>query len=133
MTATAFQDLPLAERDAEWDATTAEHNVRAWAEAVDEPNDRYRDAHLWYDDRRPQDFASYHVLITDVVAGRLIAVPRAVVAAGRRVQAGWLDPLSHADQVRVKAHLGQYYARMHVAPPWDAEASRALGVDAQTA
>ena len=133
MTVTACQELPLAPRDAEWDPEAAERTVRQWAGAEDAPNERYRDAHLWYDEQRPEDFASYHLLIADVVAGDLTAVPRAVMAAGRRVQGGWLDGLSHADQMRVKAHLGQYYARMQVTPPWDVEASRALGVGALTA
>ena len=37
MSVTAFQDLPLAERDREWTATAAERRVRKWADAEDEP------------------------------------------------------------------------------------------------
>ena len=49
MSVTAFQDLPLAERDREWDGAAAEKRVRSWAEAESEPNEKYRDAHVWYD------------------------------------------------------------------------------------
>jgi hypothetical protein len=49
MAVTAFGDLPLADRDREWDGDAAEKRVRAWANADDEPNEKYRDAHVWYD------------------------------------------------------------------------------------
>jgi hypothetical protein len=34
---TSFQDLPLADRDREWDGAAAEKRVRKWAGAEDEP------------------------------------------------------------------------------------------------
>ena len=43
MAVTAFQDLPLADRDREWDGDAAESRVRTWAKADDEPNEKYRD------------------------------------------------------------------------------------------
>jgi len=49
MSVTAFQDLPLADRDRDWDGDAAEKRVRKWADATDEPNEKYRDAHVWYD------------------------------------------------------------------------------------
>lgn len=33
MAVTSFQDLPLADRDREWDGAAAEKRVRAWAGA----------------------------------------------------------------------------------------------------
>jgi hypothetical protein len=39
MCVTAFQDLPLADRDREWDGAAAEKRVRRWADAADEPNE----------------------------------------------------------------------------------------------
>ena len=49
MSVTAFQDLPLADRDRSWDGDAAEKRIRQWAKAEDEPNQKYRDAHVWYD------------------------------------------------------------------------------------
>jgi len=49
MAVTSFQDLPLADRDHDWDGDAAEKRVREWAGAEDEPNEKYRDAHVWYD------------------------------------------------------------------------------------
>src|SRR4051795_13681903 len=55
MAVTAFQDLPLADRDRAWDGAAAEKRVRRWADAHEEPNDRYRDAHVWYDADKSQN------------------------------------------------------------------------------
>ena len=133
MTVIAYQDLPLAERDAEWDAAAAERRVREWAEVDAEPNERYRYAFVWYDDDHPQRFSSYRLLVADVRAGELTAVPRAVLAAARDVHRDDHGPLPHGEEVQVKAHLGSYCARMGITPPWDIAAARALGVGAGTA
>ncbi|MBO3749850.1 hypothetical protein J5X84_27535 [Streptosporangiaceae bacterium NEAU-GS5] len=120
MTVTRFQDLPLADRDREWDGTAADKRVRAWADAEDEPDAAYRDAHVWYDGGKPDNFGSYKLLIADVVDGKLKAVPRGVMAAGNVMQGarGGVDiPSEETD--RVKAHLARYYAKMGDTAPWD--------------
>lgn len=60
------------------------------------------------------------MLITDVINGRLIAVPRAVIAAAAVMQGsrGGID-LPDADIPRVKSHLARYYTKMGRTPPWD--------------
>ena len=120
MAVTAFGDLPLADRDREWDGAAAEKRVRAWAKAEDEPNERYRDAHVWYDADSKQNFTAYKLLIADVVNGRLVAVPRGVMAAGNVMDGarGGVD-LPHQDIDRVKSHLAKYYAKMGDQPPWE--------------
>ncbi len=120
MAVTAFQDLPLADRDREWDGAAAEKRVRAWAGAQDEPNERYRDAHVWYDADAKQNFTAYKLLVADVVDDRLVAVPRGVFAAAAVVQGsrGGVD-LPAKDVDRVKSHLAKYYAKLDETPPWD--------------
>ena len=71
MSVTAFQDLPLADRDRSWDGDAAEKRVRKWADAEDEPNQKYRDAHVWYDSDKKDNFTAYKLLIADVVDGKL--------------------------------------------------------------
>jgi hypothetical protein len=119
MAVTAFGDLPLADRDREWDGAAAEKRVRAWAKAEDEPNEKYRDAHVWYDAASKENFTAYKLLIADVVDGRLTAVPRAVRAAGAVLQGsrGGID-LPAKDIDRVKRHLAKYYAKMDATAPW---------------
>src|ERR1700733_8828299 len=122
MSVTAFQDLPLADRDREWDGTAAEQRVRRWADAQDGPNDDYRDAHVWYDKDNKDNFGGYKLLIADVVNGKLTAVPRAVMAAGAVMQGlrGGVD-LPASDIDRVKSHLAKYYAKMDDTAPWERE------------
>lgn len=115
-----FQDLPLADRDREWDGATAEQRVRAFADAEDGPNAKYRNAHVWYDDDKPDNFGSYKLLIADVVGGKLVAVPRGVMAAGAVMEGsrGGVD-LPRDDIDRVRSHLAKYYRKMGDTAPWD--------------
>jgi hypothetical protein len=116
---TSFQDLPLADRDREWDGDAAEKRVRSWAGAEDGPNEKYRDAHVWYDAEKKENFTAYKLLIADVVDGRLRAVPRGVMAAAAVMQGsrGGVD-LPDKDRDRVRSHLAKYYAKMAAYPPW---------------
>ena len=120
MTVTKFQDLPLADRDREWDGDAAERRVREWAGAEDEPNAKYRDAHVWYDGDKKDNFTAYKLLIADVVDGRLTAVPRGVMTAGNVMQGsrGGID-LPQGDIDRVKRHLAKYYEKMDEEAPWE--------------
>ena len=120
MAVTAFQDLPLADRDREWDGDAAEKRVRKWAGAEDGPNEKYRDAHVWYDADNKDNFTAYKLLVADVVDGRLKAVPRGVMAAGNVMVGarGGVD-LPSADRDGVKSHLAKYYRKMDDAPPWE--------------
>jgi len=120
MAVTAFGDLPLADRDREWDGAAAEKRVREWAKAQDGPNEQYRDAHVWYDAGSKENFTAYKLLIADVVDGRLKAVPRGVFAAAAVMQGsrGGVDvPAKDVD--RIKSHLAKYYAKLDETPPWE--------------
>jgi hypothetical protein len=120
MAVTPFQDLPLTDRDREWDGDAAEKRVRNWAGAEDEPNQKYRDAHVWYDAENKDNFTAYKLLIADVVGGELKAVPRGVITAGNVMQGsrGGVD-LPKDDIDRVKSHLAKYYKKMDDTAPWD--------------
>jgi hypothetical protein len=120
MSVTPFKDLPLADRSREWDGDAAEKRVRKWAGGKDEPNEKYRDAHVWYDADKKENFTAYKLLIADVVGGKLEAVPRGVMAAGNVMEGarGGID-LPKDDIDRVKSHLAKYYKKMGDAPPWE--------------
>jgi hypothetical protein len=122
MTVRTFQDLPLADRDREWDGSQAESRVRKWAGAEDGPNEKYRDAFVWYDGDNKDNFTAYKLPIADVVDGELKAVPRAVMSAAGVVDGarGGVDvPDDEVD--RIKSHLARYYKKMGDAPPWQDE------------
>jgi hypothetical protein len=116
----AFQDLPLADRDCEWNGSAAEKRIRKWAGAEDEPNEKYRNVHVWYDADNKNNFTAYKLLIADVVGGRPVAVPRGVMAAGNVMQGsrGGVD-LPKSDIDRVKSHLAKYYKKMDEVAPWN--------------
>ena len=122
MSVTAFQDLPMTDRDRSWNADAAEKRVRTWAHASDEPNQKYRDAHVWYDKDNKDNFTAYKLLIADVVDGKLKVLPRAVMAAAAVMQGsrGGVD-LPKGDIDRVKSHLGKYYRKMNDTAPWEQE------------
>jgi hypothetical protein len=122
MAVTAFGDLPLADRDREWDGSAAEKRVRRWADAQDEPNEKYRDAHVWYDADKKSNFTAYKLLIADVIGGKLQAVPRGVMAAAAVMQGsrGGVD-LPEKDIDRVRSHLAKYYAKMGESAPWESD------------
>ncbi|OBJ26192.1 hypothetical protein A5621_20145 [Mycobacterium colombiense] len=120
MSVTTFQDLPLADRDRKWDGDGAEKRVRKWADAQDGPNQKYRDAHVWYDSDKKDNFTAYKLLIADVIDGDLKVVPRGVMAAGAIMDGarGGIDvPASDVD--RIKSHLAKYYKKMGEKPPWE--------------
>jgi len=124
MTVTTFQDLPLADRDREWDGAAAEKRVREWAQAQDGPNPQYRDAHLWYDKEKKDNFTAYKLLIADVVDGRLAAVPRGIMSAGAVLDGarGGVRPqptLNALGQMRLRVQAPQAGRRAwHVRRPW---------------
>jgi hypothetical protein len=120
MTVTSFQDFPLGPRDRKWDGAAAEKRVRAWAGAEDKPNGKYRDAHIWYDAGRKQNFTAYKLLFTDVVDGRHVAVPHAIIAAGNIMQGahGGID-IPPSDVTRARNHLAKYYKKMGETAPWE--------------
>ena len=63
MSVTKYNDFPLADRDQDWDGSAAEKRVREWAGAEDEPNEKYRDAHVWYDADKKDNFTAYKLLV----------------------------------------------------------------------
>jgi hypothetical protein len=120
MAVTTFHDLELADEDRDWDGDAAEKRVRSWAGAEDEPNEKYRDAHVWYDADSKDNFTGYKLLIADVVGGKLRAVPRGVMAAGNVMQgARGGVKIPERDVDRVKSHLAKYYKKMDRTPPWE--------------
>jgi hypothetical protein len=117
---TSFQDFKLADTDRDWDGDAADKRVRKWADVEDEPNQKYRDAHVWYDADNKDNFTAYKLLICDVIEDNLVAVPRAVISAGGIMQGarGGVD-IPDKDVDRVKSHLAKYYRKMDRTPPWE--------------
>lgn len=120
MSVSQFADLPLADRDRHWDGAAAEKRIREFTGAQDEPNGDYRSLHVWYDADKQQNFGAYKLLIADVVNDKVVAVPRAVIAAAGIVDGsrGGID-VPADDVPRIKGHLARYYQKMGDTPPWE--------------
>jgi hypothetical protein len=120
MSVVEFQDLPLADRDREWDGSAANSRVREWADAEDNPNDHYRKAFVWYELDDADKFKGYKLQIADVVDGKLKAVPRGIISAAgvMRGARGGAD-LPQGDIRGVKRHLARYYRKMDDTAPWE--------------
>lgn len=121
-TCVPFQDLPLASKDHAWDASGAKQRMK---DKAGDDMKMFAKGFCWYDDAAPESVGSYKLPIADIVSGTLTAIPRGIFAA-----AGRLDQaeIPSADKERVKAHLGRYYKKLDMTPPWD-ETKALLDVD----
>jgi len=110
-------DLPL-DMDRSWDSRAAEKRVRAWADAEDGPNAKYRRAFFWYDESAPENFTSYKLPFADVVDGRLTAIWRGVVAAMIALKGGrgGVD-IPDEDRRAVYNRIAAYYRKADKEPP----------------
>lgn len=111
----AFQDLPLAPRDREWDAEAALVRVKAFLESAEEPSDTFSKAFLWSDSKNHDDFSGYKLQIADVIDGVLTAVPRAIFAAA---SVGTKSGIPEDDRDDVVASIDRYYAKMDLESPF---------------
>lgn len=120
--AVPFQDLPLADRDMEWDSAEAMLRVRELTESQDEPSEDYKNAFLWYDAENSELFGSYKLPIADVVDGQLMAVPRGIFAAAAAMAGarGGVD-IPDDDRDAVISNINRYYDKLGMDSPFDGE------------
>lgn len=115
--AAAYQGLDLAPWATEWNPDAAEARVRLWAITKAGRTNwlRYGRAFAWRDPSRPEDRKGYGLPIADVVDGKLVAVPLAVVEATRAVVSGEAKGVAPEMAPVVGRQLGHYLARLHAA------------------
>ena len=112
----AFADLPLSDRDAEWDGDAAELTIRSWAGGADDLADmdwsKYSTAFFWFDQNEIESLGSYKLGFAEFVGSRLVANWAGVTAAASALQGarGGLD-IPDDDIGAVRAHIERYYAK----------------------
>ena len=81
-----FQDLPIADRNLVWDKAAAIERVRQFTDSDLAPSVEYKKAFVQYDSKQPAQYDSYQLAIADVVGGKLVAVPDAIISAAAAMQ-----------------------------------------------
>jgi hypothetical protein len=113
---TGWSDMPLAERDMEWDGTAAEKRVADNAGIGGDSPDwgRYAEAFLYQDDAaNPETKGAYGFQIADLVDGTKRIIPRAVFAVAGVLQgARGGTTIPQADQDAMKIVVEGLYDRM---------------------
>lgn len=144
-TAVGDTDLPIADRDREWDGQKARTRVLDWATDDDGNVDakRLSQAFLYRDpERDPETLAAYKLGFADVINGRLRIVPKGVFAAAGRINQ--VD-VPEDDRKRMRSRLNTLYERLRskfrdddLIPPWerdnddDSRKSRRRTIDTTT-
>ena len=125
-----FQDFQLASRDRAWDAGAARKRIRDFTGSEDAPSAQYKKAFVVYDREDAESFGAYKLPISDVIDGKLMAVPRGIFAAAGVIQGG-RGGVSVSDQDRKGAirHLERYYAKLDMESPFDAGERQFFGVE----
>ena len=119
-------DLPIADRDRDWDGDKARTRVLDWAtnNAGDVDAAKLSQAFLYRDpDKDPETLAAYKMGFADVINGRLRIVPKGVFAAAGRINQ--VD-VPEDDRERMRSRLNTLYERLRnkfrdddLIPPWE--------------
>ena len=140
MTATVVgdTDLPIADRDREWDGQKARTRVLDWATDDDGNVDakRLSQAFLYRDpERDPETLAAYKLGFADVINGRLRIVPRGVFAAASRLNQA---DIPERERDRIRGRLNTLYERLSrkfrdddIVPPWKRDNNSNISGDDQ--
>ncbi len=127
---TPFQDLPMADRDTKWDGNAASLRVRKFTGSKDEPSSSYKKAFMWYDEENEDNYTSYKLPYADVVDGKLVAIPQAIIAiAGVLNGARGGTSIPKQDQEKIKSIVKQYYKKMKMPNPWESEKMQCNDID----
>lgn len=123
-------DLPLADRDHEWDGGAAEQRMQAAAsrDGSGDPDtidwSAYGRGFLWHEDE-PEKIGDFKLPICDVLAGKLTAIPKGIFAAEARL--GQTD-IPTEDKAGVKKTLARWHERIESESGDSDEAARASTV-----
>jgi len=108
-----YQNLPLGDREREWDKSSALSRVRTFTNSEDEPSAQYKKAFLWFDGENSDKFGSYKLPIADVVNGKLVAIPRAIfAAAGAMSGARGGVNIPQEEKKGIINNINKYYSKM---------------------
>lgn len=122
----AFEDLPVAGKDVEWDAVEAEKRIKEWSGGkeglpVDEMRKKYKSAFLWHDQKDIESFGAYKLLFADVIDGNLTAIPKGIFAAAASVASSKGVDIPDAEKENVINIINKYYKKMDLESPFESK------------
>lgn len=132
--AVPYQDLPIAPDDTVWDPAAAAERVAQWSKgqlAGGVPNlAQLRRAYAFEDVRHRGAADAFRLQIADVIGGRLMVVPKALM---RAAAAATVERIDEAARRRVQDNLTRYIDRLEAEgrssrfrAPWDGALDRIL-------
>jgi hypothetical protein len=116
-------NLPLGDREREWDQEAARDHIFRWAGWEDNPQPgKAKRAFFAYDDESPENLTSYKLPFADVVDGELKAMPRGLFAVAQLLR-GARDGVGVPEAVLRSARrkVTTYYHKMGEEAPWEEE------------
>lgn len=114
-------DLPLGDRERDWDEASARDRIFRWAGWEDNPQpDKARKAFFAYDDEKETNLMAYKLPFADVVGGALQAMPRGLFAVAQLLR-GARDGVDLPKDVlkSIRSRVTAYYRKMGDEPPWE--------------
>jgi len=73
-------NLPIADRDRDWDMEKAIQNIKEFTESIDEPSDDYSQYFLHCDSEKDNEFTSYKMPFVDIIDNQPTIIAKAVFA-----------------------------------------------------
>ena len=118
-------DLPLGDRERDWDEEGARDRIFRWAGWEDKPQPhKAQTAFFAYDDEKETNLTAYKLPFADVVGGELQAMPRGLFAVAQLLR-GARDgiDLPEDDLRSIRRKVTTYYHKMGEEAPWEEEPS----------
>jgi len=106
-------NLPIADRDREWDGDKAVKNIRDYTQSIDEPSDDYSQYFLYFDGEKENQFTAYKLPFVDIIDNEPTIIPKAVFAIAGALQGarGGVD-LPTNDRQEVVNKVNSLYLKM---------------------
>lgn len=114
-------DLPLGDRERDWDEEAARHHIFRWAGWEDNPKpNKAQKAFFAYNSETPTNLTSYKLPFADVVDGELKAMPRGLFAVAQLLR-GARDGVDLPEEVlkSIRNKVTTYYRKIGDEPPWE--------------
>jgi HK97 family phage prohead protease len=106
-------NFPFADRNYEWDSSSAEKRIREYTESENEPAASYNRYFMYFDNGRSKFFDAYKLPFVDIIDGEPHIVPRAIFAiAGVLEGAREGVNIPESDKAKIKEIINNIYIAM---------------------